>query len=159
MEVTPFQNVRNQIGFCGIWCGSCPAGNGAIIELTRRYEELVKNCNLEKWVPKDFDFKEFAKGLASIQRVPLCSGCKKGGGSSTCKIRICALKKGVTNCSQCSQLIECRNFDQLEKDYPKIKEDLIKIKDADQKDLIEKWISESKTKWPHCILLCPSSKK
>jgi hypothetical protein len=32
-----FENVKSQIGFCGIWCGSCLGGNGAVLELTRKY--------------------------------------------------------------------------------------------------------------------------
>jgi len=156
LEATAFQNVKEQIGFCGIWCGSCAAGNGAIIELTKRYEKVVKNYNLEKWAPKGFDFREFAKGLSLIQATPLCSGCRKGGGPPNCKIRICALGKGVTDCSVCDQLIECRNFEQLEKSHPKLKEDLLKIKNAERRELIEKWIGELKTKWPHCILTCTS---
>ena len=149
-----FEKVRDQIGFCGIWCGGCAAGNGAILELTRRFEEVVKNYNLEKWAPKEFDFKEFTKGLTCIQAMPLCSGCRKGGGPPTCKIRICALGKGVADCSQCSQLIECRNFDEIEKSHPKIKQDLMKIKNIDRNEVIRKWYSELKTKWPHCVLLC-----
>ncbi len=81
MAVKPFDDVENQIGFCGIWCGSCPAGNGSVVELTRRYEEVVKKNQLEKWAPKDFDFEEFMKGLASLQKVSLCQGCLKGGGN------------------------------------------------------------------------------
>lgn len=109
LEAEPFENVKNQIGFCGIWCGSCAAGNGAIVELARRFDKIVKDYQLEKWVPKDFDFKEFMKGLASIQAMPLCPGCQKGGGPPTCRVKVCALKKGVTDCSQCTQLIECKN--------------------------------------------------
>jgi hypothetical protein len=149
-----FEKVRDQIGFCGIWCGSCSAGNGAILELARRFEEVVKKHNLEKWAPKEFDFKEFTKGLTCIQAMPLCSGCRKGGGPPTCKIRICALEKGVVDCGQCNQLIECRNFDEIEKSHPKMKQDLLKIKNVDRNEVIEKWYSELKTKWPHCILLC-----
>jgi len=159
LEVTGFQNAKEQVGFCGIWCGSCPAGNGAIIELTRRYEESVRDSKLEKWAPKGFDFKEFTKGLALIQTMPLCLGCKKGGGPPTCRIRICALGKGVIDCSQCAQLVECRNFEQLEKTLPNVKGHLMKIKNANRKELIEGWMSELKTKWPHCILLCTSIKK
>lgn len=149
-----FEKVRDQIGFCGIWCGSCAAGNGAILELTRRFEEVVKNYNLEQWAPKEFDFKEFMKGLTCIQAMSSCSGCRKGGGPPTCKIRICALSKGVADCSQCNELIECRNFDEIEKSHPKIKQDLMKIKNVDRREVIEKWHGELKTKWPHCILLC-----
>jgi hypothetical protein len=47
MDDRPFENVRDQIGFCGIWCGSCAVGNGALRELTKRYEDVVKGYGLE----------------------------------------------------------------------------------------------------------------
>jgi len=154
MKVKPFENVRDQFGFCGIWCGSCSAGNGAIVELTRRYEEIVKKNKLEKWAPKDFDFGEFMKGLASIQKVPLCPGCLKGGGNPTCEVRTCALEKNLPSCSFCDQLRKPSNFQSLEKALPNIREDLIKIKNVALQELIEKYISELKGKFPHCILFC-----
>lgn len=157
MKTKPFENAKNQIGFCGIWCGSCPGGNGVTMELTKRYEEFVKKCNLEKWAPKDFEFKEFMKGLASIQKMSSCLGCLKDGGDPTCKVRICASKKNIPSCSQCNQLIACKNFETLEKHYPNIKQDLVKNKDINRRELIKKWTSELESKWPHCILLCPSS--
>jgi hypothetical protein len=157
MGIKPFDNVENQIGFCGIWCGSCPAGNGSVVELTRRYEETIKRNQLEKWAPKDFDFKEFMKGLASLQRVPLCQGCLKGGGNPTCAIRICAKEKKLSNCNQCKLLTSCKNFDMLEKSHPNIKQDLLKTKNTNQKKLVEKWKTELKEKFPHCLVLCNSS--
>ncbi len=157
MKAKPFNNVKNQIGFCGIWCGSCPGGNGVTIELTKRYEEIVKKYSLEEWVPKDFDFKEFMKGIASIQTMPMCPGCLKGGGDPTCRVRICAQKKNITNCSQCDQLMACENFEKLEGHYPEIKKSLSRNKDIDSQKLIEKWTSELKRKFPHCILLCDAS--
>jgi hypothetical protein len=147
-----FENVKDQIGFCGIYCGSCAAGNGAIIELTKKYEELVKHYQPEKWAPKDFDFKEFAKGLASIQTMSTCPGCRKGGGNSACAIRICALKRGTEDCGECTELIPCRNYEELERTNPKAKENLMKIRGKDRPKLIEQWIGELRTKWPHCVL-------
>jgi len=157
METEPFKNVENQIGFCGIWCGSCPGGNGSVVELTRRYEETVKKNNIEHWAPKDFDFKEFMKGLSSLQQVPLCRGCLKGGGNLSCKIRTCAREKRISNCSQCELLMSCRNFEMLEKSHPDIKHDLLPIKNATQQELINKWKAELKGKFPHCLVLCSSS--
>lgn len=156
-----FENVKNQIGFCGIWCGSCLGGNDAIQELTRKYEQIIKRSKpaLEKWAPKEFDLNELMKGLACIQAMPLCPGCKKGGGIPTCKIRICASQKNMTSCSQCPRLAECKNFESLEQGHPKIKEELRKIKDVDQKAVIDMRMSELKTKWPHCVLLCETTKK
>ncbi len=60
-----FENVKDQIGFCGIWCGSCVVGNGALRELTKRYEQVIQAYGLQEWGPKDFDFKEFKKALSS----------------------------------------------------------------------------------------------
>ncbi len=156
-----FENVKNQIGFCGIWCGSCLGGNGAVQELTRKYEQTIKRSQmaLEKWAPKEFDFNEFMKGLACIKAMSLCPGCKRGGGNPVCEIRNCALEKNMTNCSQCNGLAECRNFESLEQGNPKMKEELRKIENADQKEAIERWMSELKTKWPHCVLLCETTKK
>lgn len=150
--------MKDQIGFCGIWCGSCVAGNGATSELARKFQEAAKKHNLEKWAPKDFNFKEFEKGLSSIQRMHTCPGCRKGGGLSTCAVRICALKRGFDDCSKCGGLIECRNFEHLEKENPKIKEKLLETKNMDRKELLRKWMSELRTKWPHCIVICESAK-
>lgn len=156
-----FENVKDQIGFCGIWCGSCLGGNDAILELTRKYEQFIKQSQsaLEKWAPKEFNFNELIKNLTQIQAMPLCPGCKKGGGNPTCEIRICALKKNMTNCSQCDELAECKNFESLQRNHPKIKEELREIRNTDQKKVIEKRMSELKTKWPHCVLLCETARK
>lgn len=159
MEFEPLQNVRHQIGFCGIWCGSCASGNGAIVEMARRFEKVVTGYGLEKWVPKDFDFKELMKGLTSLQATAICSGCRKGGGPPNCGVRICALEKGVNDCNECNQLVECKKFDRLLKNYPTIKEDLMKIKNKNRDELIAKWATEIKTKFPHCLVYDPSFKE
>lgn len=154
VKVKPYEKVKDQIGYCGIWCGSCPAGNGVIIELTRIYEEIIRKNKIEKWAPKDFNFTEFMKGLSSIQKIDICPGCHEGGGNPTCKVRICANKKDILNCSQCNELLSCNNFKTLEKSHPRIKEDLEKVKNVNQKLLLKKWSDELKDKFPSCILLC-----
>ena len=40
------ENVKDQIGYCGIWCGSCIVGNGALRELTRKYEDSGRRLPL-----------------------------------------------------------------------------------------------------------------
>jgi len=142
-----FEDVKGQIGYCGIWCGSCAAGNGAIIELARGFDELVRKYELEKWVPKDFDFREFTKGLSSIQTMSVCPGCHKGGGSPECRIKVCASSKKIVDCSQCDQISKCTNFDN-----PTMKEELMKNSGVNREELIYKWTNELKTKWPHCAL-------
>jgi len=75
---------------------------------------------------------------------------------SNCTIRSYASKKDITKCGQCDGLAECKSYESLEQGNPRIKDELRKIKNVDQKDVIEKWMSELKTKRPHCTLLCNS---
>lgn len=159
MRSETFENVRGQIGYCGIWCGSCAGGNGTVAELARRLEQMIQGYSLEKWLPKQFDFGEFTKGLQCIQTNVVCRGCRNGGGPSNCKIRICGLQKGVSDCSLCDELTKCSNFDLIEKNHPKIKEDLLETRNANHEELFQKWLHELRTKWPHCILFCSSTEK
>jgi hypothetical protein len=69
------------------------------------------------------------------------------------------LQKGFSDCSPCNLLGECRNFENLEKSHPKIKEDLKKMAGADQRLLVQQWLAELKTKWPHCIMFCTAANK
>jgi len=154
LKAKPFENVRNQIGFCGIWCGSCVAGNGALMELTKQYEKTIKGYGLEEWAPKDFDFKEFLKGLTSIQAMPVCQGCLKGGGNPDCQIRNCASNKKLTECSECDQPTACKNLEMLQKMRTGASRAglFVKTENVDRQELIEKWTDELKSKCPSCIL-------
>ena len=156
LKTKPFENVKDQIGFCGIWCGSCVAGNGALRKLTRRYEEIIKGYGLHEWAPQDFDFKEFVKGLASIRAMPLCQGCLKGGGRPDCEMRACASNKNITDCSECNQHESCENLETLQKMRTGANQAglFVKTEQTDRQALIENWTEELKDKWPHCILLC-----
>lgn len=153
MGYGPFEGVRGQIGYCGIWCGSCVVGNGALRELTRRYEELIGAYGLEGWAPGDFDFGEFKKGLASIQAIPLCTGCRKGGGRDSCEIRACALRR-LEDCSECGMPDDCETLELLLKMRVGAVEAGLMVKDenVDQAKLIERWASELRGKWPSSIL-------
>ncbi len=85
MDSMHFENVKNQIGRCGIWCGSCVVGNGTLKQLAKRCEHIIGGYGVDEWGTKDFDGKEFMKGLTSIQNLPVCVGCLKGGGNDDAK--------------------------------------------------------------------------
>ncbi len=155
MDQKSYDNVRNQIGPCGIWCGSCAGGNGATQELTRRYEIFIKN-QLEAYAPKDFDFEEFLKGIKSIKSMSLCPGCLKGGGMQGCPVRECAIRKDYESCSSCEELSTCSKFSELEKYLPRIKSDLLSIRGKENRILVDGWEERLKKKWPHCLLFCSS---
>jgi hypothetical protein len=149
-----FENVKNQIGFCGIWCGSCVVGNGVLRELTKRYEELIKAYGLEAWAPKDFDYAGFSKGLASIQRMPLCPGCRKGGGREACELKACAAKQCLSECSECSDQAQCQHRAILDKMRSGALAAglFVKTAQADRQALLREWTAQLKGRWPCCLL-------
>ncbi len=149
-----FENVKDQIGFCGIWCGSCVVGNGVLRELTKKYKELIDAYGLQDWAPKDFDYQEFSKELESIQRMPLCTGCLKGGGRDNCEIRTCALEKSLEDCTLCQEFGQCKNTELLEHMRSGARNAglFVMSEDADKQGILGQWSADLRSKWPCCIL-------
>ena len=158
VKAKAFENVKNQIGYCAIWCGSCVVGNGALKELTKRYEHIVDGYGLDEWGAQEqgFDGEELMKALKAIQNIPICPGCRKGGGNTSCKIRPCASNKKLADCTECKEFMKCENREPLRKVRTGafnvgmiIKTDKDK---ASQQQLIEKWTAQMRNKWPCNIL-------
>jgi hypothetical protein len=154
METKAFENVKNQVGRCGIWCGSCVVGNGTLKTLAKRCEHIVEGYGVDKWGATDFDGKEFMKGLKSIQALPICQGCLKGDGNNLCRIRPCVLRKKLSDCTECDKMMACENAEALRK----VRSGALAVgmmartenDKADQRQLVEKWIAETLNKCPVC---------
>ena len=153
-KTAAYNRVKDQIGYCGIWCGSCVVGNGSLQQLTTGYEDIIKNYDLENWAPGTFDFKEFLKGLATIKAIPLCVGCRKGGGWEACPMRGCVAKKGIADCAECDDQAVCPHSASLEKMRKgSLRAGLfVKTRRGKQKEFIARWAKKLKTRWPSCIL-------
>ena len=149
-----FENVKAQLGYCGIWCGSCVIGNGALSGLTKRYRELLDTYGVLEWGPDDFDRQAFLKGLESIQSTPACVGCLRGGGRDNCEMRTCALSKGIDECSQCDTLATCKYSEILQRMRSGALAAglFVKAEYGDQQELIDAWLPELKNRWPCRIL-------
>jgi hypothetical protein len=154
VQAKPFENVKNQIGYCGLWCGSCIVGNGTLRELTKKYEHLIRGYGVNEWGCKDFDSKEFMKGLESIQALPVCLGCLKGGGNDECKIRPCASKRQISDCSECDQSNICKNLETLQKvrTGARAVSMLIKTNNGNNSQLVKKWTTQIRNRFPHCVI-------
>ena len=153
-KIQTFVNVKDQIGFCGLWCGSCIVGNGTLHKLTEEYKKLISAYGLRQWAPDDFNFDEFVKGLDSIQKLPLCSGCLKGGGRNPCEIRTCASNKGLRDCTSCKEFGRCANAEILEHMRPGARDAgmSVKTQNIDRGEFIKTETAELKAKWPCSIL-------
>jgi hypothetical protein len=54
MDAKAFENVRNQIGYCGIWCGNCAVGNGTMRQMAKRCEHIVGGYGVDEWGATDY---------------------------------------------------------------------------------------------------------
>ena len=153
-KLDAFEKVRAQIGACGIWCGSCIVGNGTLRELSARYGQMLADYGLEEWGPQDFNYEELQKGLASMQHVPLCPGCRQGGGRQDCEIRACAAKRQVEFCGECVAAADCEHGHLLEHmRRGAVQAGLfVETAAADPHELVDRWTAAIKGKWPTCVL-------
>jgi hypothetical protein len=159
MNKSAYNRVKDQVGCCGIWCGSCVVGNGTLRELTARYQKVIQDYDFENWAPQTFDFKEFLKGLETLKATPLCAGCRKGGGWDTCPMRGCVTKKKITDCAECGDQTACPHSASLEKMHTgSVRAGLfVKTRKGSQKKLVGQWAIKIKNRWPACILFLKSS--
>ena len=153
-ETQAFENVRDQVGFCGIWCGSCIVGNGTLRELTRRYRELITVYSLDEWGPKDFDYGELLKGMSSIEKAPVCPGCQKGGGRENCEMRSCARSRKISSCHSCTELSECKHAELLNRMRSGAAKAglFVNTEDVDRQQLLADWTAKLRGHWPCSIL-------
>jgi hypothetical protein len=130
-------------------------GNGTLKELTKRYEELIKGYGIDKWGATNFDGNALTKALASIQAIPICRGCLKGGGNEECKMRPCAANKKVSDCIECGKSKMCKNREA----FQKVRSGALAVgmllktdKNKTNQQLIEKWTAEIKNKFPNSVI-------
>lgn len=139
-----FENVKDQIGRCGIYCGSCAIGNGTLRELARRLERVYRSYGVNHWGPKDYDIENFLSGLTSIQGIPLCQGCLKGGGKEDCELKWCVRARKLNHCTECSLFAKCEHAELLEHMHTGSRAAgmLVMKKGEDRHNVLRKWIKE-----------------
>lgn len=149
-----FDRVKSQIGCCGIWCGSCVLGNGALGELTTKYEKKLAAYGLKEWTPDGFDHAGFSRSLDEIRRSGTCQGCRKGGGRENCEIRVCMSERALSDCTDCTDRSKCGPRELLEKMRSGARAAGLFVKDDtdDRDEILAKWIAEIPRTWPSSIL-------
>jgi hypothetical protein len=110
MSRSAVDNVLDQVGYCGIWCGSCAVGTGALMRIAEKYLGLAESHGLEHWGAAGFDYGALRSGLEAIAALDVCPGCLRGGGRDDCEIRSCASARGLRGCVECSERDACPHF-------------------------------------------------
>lgn len=154
MDRKAFENVRGQVGYCGLWCGSCIVGNGTLRELTERYRGLVKGHGVEEWglTAQGMDGGGFINALIAVENIAICPGCLKGGGNDACAMRPCAREKKVSDCIECREKASCRSLTALERVRTGAEKAGMLMKRERGEPDITAWVAELRTKFPHGMI-------
>jgi hypothetical protein len=138
---SPF-DVKNQVGPCGITCGTCFLGNGSVANSAKTTIDYINMIGIKEWAPlvpegKGLNWDETEKTLNWMTKYAYCTGCEKGGGPPDCAIRMCANEKGYELCNMCNELDDCSKFDWLSEGFTSIKQKLKENKGKSKQDLVK----------------------
>ncbi len=110
--------MEKMIGYCGLDCSECP---GYIATQKNDMDALRQVAEL--WS------KEYNGNLVAEDCI--CDGCtvdgRKIGHCSQCKVRLCAMDKGVANCAHCADY-GCQTLTEFLGFAPKAKANLEMIR-------------------------------
>jgi len=110
------------IAYCGLYCGDCHAYKGIIPDLALELRKELRESKYEKFAESitkhsfgtDFkDYEKCYKVLGAMIKFRCEKGCRAGGGSESCKIRICCQTKGIDGCWECEEFETCKKLDSL----------------------------------------------
>ncbi|MEN6386445.1 MAG: DUF3795 domain-containing protein [Phycisphaerales bacterium] len=110
------------IAYCGLDCGKCPGYTQIPANLAVNLNKELAKGKFDKVADflskmqgfEGFEYyKQGVELLNSIEKLR-CKGCRKGGGSPDCKIRICAKQKKYKGCWECEKFESCGNFQALQ---------------------------------------------
>lgn len=138
---SPF-DVENQVGPCGITCGTCLLGNGSVASSVKTTLDYIKMFGIKEWAPLvpeggNLNWEETERTLNWMIKYAYCAGCEEGGGPPDCAIRLCAYEKGYDLCNTCSELDECSRFSWLGESGDKLKQFLKDNTGKSKKEIVK----------------------
>jgi len=149
-----YENVKDQIGGCGIWCGSCAVGNGAIREIAERFKQILDSHGVEHWAPDEVDYPAFARGLTAVRKIAACAGCRQGGGRDDCRLRACSVENELADCSDCSEFGACPSHELLQHMREGARKAGLFVREPGENpaQLLAAWTKRVQSAWPSSIL-------
>ena len=112
-------NNKALIGYCGFYCGDCPAYQSKVADLARDLRKELRAVRFDRHakflaeVPYFEAFKYYDKcygALGAMVKFRCKKSCKGGGGPPFCKMRKCCQKKGIEGCWECEEFETCEKL-------------------------------------------------
>ena len=106
-------NEEKLIAYCGLDCGQCPA----YIAIESN-DDNFRKTTAKEWTER---YRNDNRNRPPVEPEDInCSGCLSNGPMymycSQCKIRKCALGKGVKNCKECEEY-KCAELTELQSHF------------------------------------------
>jgi len=149
-----YENVKDQVGGCGIWCGSCAVGNGSIRAVTEGLGKVLAAHGLEHWAPPELDVAALNSGLKTVGDVAACGGCRQGGGREDCPLRVCSVERNQATCASCPEFGACGNDELLEMMRDGARRAGLFVLDpgVDSEEALAAWREALPGTWPSAVL-------
>ncbi|MBU1671779.1 MAG: DUF3795 domain-containing protein [Actinobacteria bacterium] len=128
--------------YCGLYCGDCSFGTGAIPDLARDLRKEMRSFRLEQAAevipfPEFKNYRECYDLLGALVKMR-CGGCRTSARSRYCNIAKCAVRKKLDGCWECGEVEECKKLEFLEGVHGDAhKKNLRKIK----KEGLDAWVA------------------
>lgn len=102
--------MKNMIAYCGLDCERCDA-----YIATRNDDQQLREKTAEVWSKLN--------QTVILPEMINCEGCRSEGVKTMfcekiCKIRQCAMKKGVTTCADCQDMERCESLSAITSNDP-----------------------------------------
>jgi hypothetical protein len=110
------------IGYCSLYCGDCQGFKGIIPDLARdlrkelraaKYAKFAEAISATGFANELADYDKAYAALGAMVRFRCRRGCRGGGGSPYCQIRICAQERELEGCWECDEFESCAKLEFL----------------------------------------------
>jgi len=141
-------DVKDQVAYCGVTCGTCGQGSGAAADTAKLVLELINEIEVKDWAHRapggaELDWVSTEKALDWMTKYTGCQGCMYGGGTPNCAIRACAREKSFSFCNECNELDTCTKYDFLGKEKAvSLKQKLVENKGKSREQIVSEAFSK-----------------
>jgi hypothetical protein len=101
---------KELVAYCGLYCGDCVKFKGNLSKLAKEFSNELSKEKFKKMaekMPEIKDYDEFTKVLEILSDMECKEGCRAGGGTPDCEIKLCCQKKGFETCAECDEYLYC----------------------------------------------------
>ena len=143
------------IGYCGLYCGDCPAYKREIPDLARDLRKKLRESRVDRASPflakvhKGYkNYKQFDEVLGLLMNMRCKKVCRERVKAPACEMRKCCLEKGIGHCGFCG-LLPCKELAEFVPDDRPGCEPGYHIRELRRRVEIgtEAWLKEQQDKW------------